>query len=154
MACTPTGPELCFNAIDDNCNGIIDEGCGGETGILQWTIAWNEEAANVDLSVVDPNGDTTKAKAPAAKSGLRFQRDCPSDESCRGQNTENIYYDKGLEPPTSGRYLVEVRLMDAHGATGPIVVHFGARIGSKTYAADVPLSPGDSADRKTFKFEL
>src|SRR5204862_3699425 len=23
-ACTPTGPELCFNARDDNCNGIID----------------------------------------------------------------------------------------------------------------------------------
>src|ERR1700733_1512749 len=31
QACTPTGPELCFNAVDDNCNGVIDEGCGLET---------------------------------------------------------------------------------------------------------------------------
>src|SRR3984957_10793056 len=89
QAWTPTGPELCFNAIDDNCNGIIDEGCGGETGVLQWTIAWNEEAANVDLSVVDPAGDAVKAKATSSKGGLRFQRDCPADDSCRGQNTEN-----------------------------------------------------------------
>ena len=27
--CTPTGPEICFNAKDDNCNGVIDEGPSG-----------------------------------------------------------------------------------------------------------------------------
>ena len=55
MACVPTGPELCFNAQDDNCNGIIDEGCGVGTGVLQFMIAWGDSPADVDLSVVDPN---------------------------------------------------------------------------------------------------
>src|SRR5580704_2974653 len=54
MSCTPTGPELCFNAIDDNCNGVIDEGCGVGTGVLQFAIAWGDEGADVDLSVTDP----------------------------------------------------------------------------------------------------
>src|SRR5262249_54835880 len=51
--CTPTGPELCFNANDDNCNGLIDEGCGPSTGVLQFTIAWGDSPADVDLSVID-----------------------------------------------------------------------------------------------------
>src|SRR4051812_1073385 len=55
-ACTPTGPELCFNANDDNCNGVIDEGCGVGTGLLQFTIAWGDSPADVDLLVHDPNG--------------------------------------------------------------------------------------------------
>jgi len=46
-ACTPTGPELCFNATDDNCNGIIDEGCGLRTGLVQFAIAWDEPKADV-----------------------------------------------------------------------------------------------------------
>src|SRR6516162_5067159 len=45
MACTPTGPELCFNAVDDNCNGVIDEGCGMATGPLQFTVAWGDSPA-------------------------------------------------------------------------------------------------------------
>src|SRR5579884_2661346 len=53
-ACTPTGPEQCFNAIDDNCNGVIDEGCGEETGVLQFTIAWGGSPADVNLVVVTP----------------------------------------------------------------------------------------------------
>ena len=43
-ACTPTGPELCFNANDDNCNGVIDEGCGVGTGVLQFMVAWGDTA--------------------------------------------------------------------------------------------------------------
>src|SRR5687767_1469645 len=55
-ACTPTGPELCFNANDDNCNGLIDEGCGVGTGVLQFMIAWGDSPADVDIVVIDPTG--------------------------------------------------------------------------------------------------
>ncbi|HEX2669854.1 MAG TPA: hypothetical protein VHM25_03225, partial [Polyangiaceae bacterium] len=55
--CAPTGPELCFNATDDNCNGIIDEGCGLHTGLVQFAIAWNEPRADVDLRLFDPSGE-------------------------------------------------------------------------------------------------
>jgi len=94
MACTPTGPELCFNAIDDNCNGVIDEGCGVGTGVLQFTIAWREEAADVNLRVTDPSGAVVDAKQRASRGGLRLDRDCPGvTESCGGQNTENVFFE-------------------------------------------------------------
>ncbi|MGO8992984.1 MAG: MopE-related protein [Polyangiaceae bacterium] len=160
MACTPTGPELCFNAIDDNCNGVIDEGCGVGTGVLQFVIAWNEEAANVDLSVTDPAGNTVNSRQRSSPLGLRLDRDCPgtatSAESCGGQNTENVFLE-GLEPKR-GHYKVEIRLVDPHDAKPPIVVHFSARVGRSTMAADVSLSPADGTDkggdRKTFEFDL
>src|SRR5690242_11379196 len=56
-ACTPTGVEMCFDARDDNCNGVIDEGCGLHTGILQFAIAWEAASADVDLNVYDPAGE-------------------------------------------------------------------------------------------------
>ncbi len=62
QACTPTGPELCFNAVDDNCNGVIDEGCGLATGQLQFTIAWGSSPADVNLVVVTPSGDRVPAE--------------------------------------------------------------------------------------------
>src|SRR5256885_1157700 len=48
-ACVPTGPERCFDARDDNCNGIIDEGCGVASGLVQFVIAWDAPGADVDL---------------------------------------------------------------------------------------------------------
>jgi tRNA (guanosine-2'-O-)-methyltransferase len=156
MACTPTGPELCFNATDDNCNGVIDEGCGVGTGVLQFTIAWNEQAADVDLSVTDPAGNAVGSQHRASPTGLRLDRDCPgapsSSESCGGQNTENVFFE-GSEPPR-GRYTVEIHLADAHGAPTPVLVRFGARIGARTFAADLSLAPGDTGGKKTFKFDL
>jgi hypothetical protein len=152
MACTPTGPELCFNAVDDNCNGVIDEGCGVGTGVLQFTIAWKEEAADVNLSVTDPSGATVDAKT-RSRGSLRLDRDCPgAAESCGGQNTENVFFE-GLDPPR-GHYRVDLALADLHGASAPIVVHFSARIGSQTHSADVPLAPGEGSEKKTFGYDL
>ncbi|HEY8943633.1 MAG TPA: lipoprotein, partial [Polyangiaceae bacterium] len=44
-ACVTSGPEACFDATDDNCNGIIDEGCGIDTGPVQFAIAWEAAKA-------------------------------------------------------------------------------------------------------------
>jgi tRNA (guanosine-2'-O-)-methyltransferase len=149
MACTPTGPELCFNAVDDNCNGVIDEGCGVGTGVLQFTIAWGDSVADVDIVVTEPSGVRVFEGNRTSPSGMHLDRDCPG-ESCNGQNIENVFFE-GLDPPR-GKYLVEVRLADLHGAPTPVHVRFGARIGTRTIGADLSLTAAD--EKKTFPFEL
>lgn len=149
MACTPTGPELCFNAIDDNCNGVIDEGCGVATGLLQFTIAWGDSPADIDLVVVGPNNVKISDASRASANGFHLDRDCPTD-GCGGQNVENVYFD-GLEPP-KGKYTVDIKLSELHGADTPIKIRFGARVGARTFGADVQLTRED--DKKTFSFEL
>jgi hypothetical protein len=149
-ACTPTGPELCFNATDDNCNGVIDEGCGIATGPLQFTVAWGESPADVDLRVTDPSGDFVDDSHPTnGAERLRLDRDCPKD-ACYGQNIENVLWG-GLDPPR-GSYSVDVFLDDLHGATLPITIRFGARIGSRSYGTDLTLDSKD--DKKHFVFTL
>src|ERR1017187_6686807 len=134
-ACTPTGPELCFNAVDDNCNGVIDEGCGLETGLLQFTIAWSAAAADVNLSITTPGDEhLPNGRERSTKSGFHLDRDCPGEDGCGGQNVENVYFD-GAEPPR-GSYSVDITLADLHGAESPVQVHFGARLGSRTVGFD------------------
>jgi tRNA (guanosine-2'-O-)-methyltransferase len=148
QACTPSGPEICFNATDDNCNGVLDEGCGLQTGPLQFMIAWGDNPSDVDLLVTDPGGARVSEGNRATSSGLRLDRDCPS-EACHGQNVENVVFE-GSEPPR-GRYKVDVVLTELHEATAPVSVRFGARIGSRSYSADLPMGKGE---RKTFTFDL
>ena len=157
QACTPTGPELCFNAIDDNCNGVIDEGCSERTGVLQFVIAWDDTTkthnggADVDLVLFAPNDEKIQSqeRARSTKSGFHLDRDCPTD-GCGGQNVEDVYFD-GAEPP-KGHYVVELRLIDARTAELPVVVEFGARMGSRAFHAKVPLTVGE--EKKTFAFDL
>jgi tRNA (guanosine-2'-O-)-methyltransferase len=151
-ACTPTGPELCFNAMDDNCNGVIDEGCGLQTGLLQFVIAWGTSPADVNLMVVTPQDERVPdERTRSTASGFHLDRDCPGEEGCSGQNVENIYFD-GPEPPR-GRYTVYITLADLHGAEPPVRVRFGARLGARSVGFDVDLAPGDNA-KKTFSFDL
>jgi hypothetical protein len=150
MACTPTGPELCFNAIDDNCNGVFDEGCGVATGIIQFTVAWGDSPADVDLELVGPKHEKVSDAARSTPDGFHLDRDCPTDNACRDQNLENIYFD-GLEPPR-GKYVVDVRIVALHGADVPVKIRFGARVGGRTFGADVELSHDD--EKKSFTFDL
>lgn len=150
-ACTPTGVELCFNARDDNCNGVIDEGCGLHSGILQFTVAWEEQEADVDLNVTDTTGELARKNGEATAGGLQKDRDCPHE--CHGQNVENVFLAEG-EEPRRGRYRVVVRLDKLNGATAPIRVRLGARVGQRSFGMGIDLSPGPGTEEKTFEFGL
>lgn len=149
-ACVPTGPELCFNAVDDNCNGILDEGCGVHTGAIQFAIAWDDPEADVDLNVIDPNGELVEV-GRVTQSGLTKQRDCPGrSNACRGQNMENVYLEDG--EPLAGKYGVSVRLEQLGQNEPPVLVMLGARIGQKTYSLEFQLKRPEDEQQVTLEF--
>lgn len=156
-ACVAQGPEHCFDARDDNCNGIIDEGCGVRTGPVAFAIAWNAPTADVDLLVTDPNGELVEVGRPTA-AGLVKERDCPSGkkDDCTAGNFENVYLDcdsrRTCSDPKKGRYRVRIRLERLEDEDTPIHVTFGARVGQKAYAAELELTRPE--DEKELLFEL
>jgi tRNA (guanosine-2'-O-)-methyltransferase len=147
-ACISTAPERCFDATDDNCNGIIDEGCGIETGPVQFAVAWEPARVDVDLLVTDPAGELAEVGRPLA-SGLVKQRDCPGrSNECRGQNLENVYLDAPEAP--RGTYRVRVVLESLAGQNPPVLVRFGARIGQQTYGMTLRLDQPQGGYETTF----
>jgi hypothetical protein len=143
MACTPTGPEICFDATDNNCNGVIDEGCGVETGPLQFVIAW-PEGPDVDLEVTDPNMDKPNPESQT-ESGLAKGKDCGRPQSvCHGQNIENVFFAGDRPPP--GHYKVEIKVAKPEDAHFPVNVRFGGRIGVKTFSRDLHLDSPESTE--------
>jgi tRNA (guanosine-2'-O-)-methyltransferase len=136
LFCTPSQFEVCFDAIDNNCNGAIDEGCGVQTGVLQFSIAWEDAQADLDLVVVDPSGESTVLGA-RTKSGLVKDRDCPREvDKCQGQNTENIFQSQG--EVLRGLYKVHIRLLRL-GSSSEVAVRFSARVGQRSYSARAKL---------------
>jgi tRNA (guanosine-2'-O-)-methyltransferase len=132
------GPEICYNALDDNCNGPIDEGCGVDGGVVQFSIAWDETRADVDLEVTDPSGELVSI-GQISQGGLSKDRDCPgADDACRGVNLENVTLapDKEL---ALGKYRVTVRLESWAPSDEPVRVNFGARLGARTYSSKLTL---------------
>ena len=150
-ACTPSGVEICFDARDNNCNGVIDEGCGLHSGVLQFAIAWDSSEADVDLQVTDTQGEQARMGETTAD-GLMKDRECPADGACYGQNIENVFLADG--DAKRGKYKVVVHLVDLNGAAAPVKVQLSVRVGQKTYSSKVQVSPGPTTQDKEFEFTL
>jgi hypothetical protein len=136
-ATTPTAPEVCSNATDDNQNGLIDEGCGLSLGLVQFLAGWSAPKADVDLRVVDPNGELVEV-GRVARSGLTKDRDCPGrGTECSGKNLENVYLAEG--EPVKGVYRLRLRLESLGGESPPIRVRVGARLGPVSHSFEVDL---------------
>lgn len=147
----PTGPELCFNAFDDNCNGLLDEGCGVRSGLLHFMAAWAEEGVDVDLHVTDPGGEVAEV-GHVSESGLTKLQDCPGKQNlCYGQNYESVYLEG--DEPAAGVYRVGVRLDTLGAAEPPITVRIGARLGDASYNRVVRLMHEDDQGEITFRLD-
>jgi tRNA (guanosine-2'-O-)-methyltransferase len=136
-SCVVTGVETCFNAIDDNCNGLVDEGCGLKTGMIQLLAAWDEASVDVDLALELPSGAVID-KSNRNRDSFALDRDCPKD-GCSDQNEEGIVFAGG--EPAAGEYNLTVKLARPADLTADGVnVHVGGRLGTHSHAATVRLT--------------
>lgn len=83
--CVSGSNELC-NAIDEDCDGRIDEGgCPYRAGDVQVTMTWNN-GSDIDLFVREPDGDVlSHQRSTSARGGL-------FDYAGRGQCDSAIEY--------------------------------------------------------------
>jgi len=83
--CVEGSNELC-NAIDEDCDGRIDEGgCPYRAGDVQVTMTWNN-GSDIDLFVREPDGDVlSHQRSTSARGGL-------FDYAGRGQCDSAIEY--------------------------------------------------------------
>jgi tRNA (guanosine-2'-O-)-methyltransferase len=150
-ACVTTSSEVCLNARDDNCNGLLDEGCGVPSGLVQFMVAWERADADVDLHVTDPEGELVEV-GRVTKSGLTKERDCPGKGNvCGPWNLENVLQERS-SPLKRGVYVVRIRLERSSNTEDPVEVNFSARLGPKTYGAEVELLT--VSDERRFELQL
>jgi hypothetical protein len=144
--CVRSGLEQCFNAVDDDCNGHVDERCGTLDGLIQLVIAWDAAKIDVDLDVIDANGELARPDAVTQKGYIK-DRDCPLDSTCGDQNTETV---SGVDPESfRGPLKVAVRIKDAPPGMQPLRVQLGGHLGSRPISAWTILA--DANDRAEFE---
>jgi hypothetical protein len=113
--CSEGEGEKC-NALDDNCDGVIDEGCGYRSGAIQITVGW-DSGADIDLYVTDPAGETICFRKDERRSASGGHMDHDSRGDCRTQQEinriENVYWEGSR--PLEGDYRVELHYFSPCG---------------------------------------
>lgn len=128
--------ETCFNAWDDNDNGLIDEGCGVPQGQIQVSLAWDEADADLDLFVSDPGGEVARASA-ATELGMTLSADCPTDRAeCIEQPFETAFLEEDEVPP--GKFIVRARSTALPRQTQSVKARLGVRspLGTSSYQVE------------------
>ncbi|MBW2223533.1 MAG: hypothetical protein GQ551_06965 [Myxococcales bacterium] len=128
--CANPVEESC-NALDDDCDGVIDDGCGYGTGLMQVTASW-DTGADIDLYVTGPLGDTLSFQRPATPFGARVDHsgrgDCAGDMP--NPRIENVRW-VGTRP-TDGIYEVELHYWgECISGGGPTDVTVSVAVGRR-----------------------
>jgi len=152
--CTKGKEETC-NALDDNCDGVIDEGCGYRSGAIQITLGW-DSGADIDLYVTDPAGETICFRKDERSSASGGHMDHDSRGDCRTQQEinriENVYWEGPRLP--LGEYRVELHYFSPCGhnqeTTTTISVSIAGRILGVYQRA---IQPEERVDLLTFTID-
>ncbi len=138
--CSPGAAEAC-NGLDDNCNGVIDEGCGYQSGNIQITLAW-ATGADLDMYVTDPYGNTISYQNRQSPSGGVLDHDARGAcNASQANNTiENVFWNS--PQPPSGQYRVDVHYWGDCGAAGVTQGTLSIAVGGRIIGAyNVVLQP-------------
>lgn len=114
--CEASGAETC-DARDNDCDNVVDEGCGYGTGAVQVTLAW-DSGADLDLYITDPSGQTLfyNENNRTSPSGGQLDHDARGD--CRPDQPhpriENAFWPDAVP----GTYRVEIANFGPCGAEG------------------------------------
>jgi hypothetical protein len=121
------GTQEACNGLDDNCNGVIDEGCGYQGGNVQVTVAW-QSSSDIDLHVTDPNNEEVYYGHRNSVSGAVLDRDANAACNQSPPTVENVYW--GTQP-MSGQYRIRVVAYDMCGSPSTpatVSISVGGRI--------------------------
>jgi hypothetical protein len=128
--CEPNAQESC-NALDDDCNGVIDDGCGYETGGVQITAAW-DSGADIDLYVTDPSGDTLyyNEQHDRTRGGGYLDQNARGDcrRNQKNPRVENAYWPS---PAPEGPYKVELHYFGPCETSGATRVQLSVAVSGK-----------------------
>jgi hypothetical protein len=127
VSCDESAFEQC-NALDDDCNGVIDDDCGYETGAVQVTISWNS-GADIDLYVTDPSGATLYYNEQHDRSRIGGHLDHNARGGCRREQQnpriENAYWPA---PAHAGKYRVALHYFSPCDGGAATVVTLSAEV--------------------------
>jgi hypothetical protein len=141
--CKDPVEETC-NARDDDCDGVIDNGCGYSAGLMQVTAAW-DTGADIDLYVTGPLGDTLSFQRPSTPIGARLDHagrgDCSPDVP--NSRIENAVWVG--QRPTVGVYEVELHYWgECISGGGPTATTVSVAVGREIAGQfRVTLLPGE-----------
>ncbi|MFT5356444.1 MAG: hypothetical protein ACI9KE_003669 [Polyangiales bacterium] len=152
VECAVGATEEC-NALDDNCDGVIDEGCGVGTGRVQVTVTWNT-GADIDLYVMDPSEDVLSFQRRRSLSGGHLDYDARGE--CReGQTHDRLENAVWAEEAPTGTYKVQLHyLFECDSSAGLTTATVSVAVGGQVIGAwNQRVAPNETADVVQFTVE-